>query len=135
MYGHRCSWNPVEGIRSLRAEVTGSYELPSVGARNRTRSSARAVCAFNLRATSPNCIVSIMLKRVITVKRAISSPTSFRVFAVKGRQPTCCCLQETKDIHRVRVKEQKTICQVTRNRGQAGLADKVDFRPKLVRRD
>ena len=62
---------------------------------------------------------------------------------MKKKDPTICCLQEThpieKDIHRPKVKGWGKTYHAHGLRKKAGvsilISDKVDFKPKLVRRD
>ena len=62
---------------------------------------------------------------------------------IRKQDPTFCCLQEThlrvKDKHYLRVKGWKTILQANGLRKQAGIAillsDKIDFQPKVIKRD
>ena len=62
---------------------------------------------------------------------------------IKNHNPSICCLQETlltsKDTHKLKVKGWSKVIHTNGTRKQAGVAimisDKLDFKPKLIRRD
>ena len=62
---------------------------------------------------------------------------------IRQQDPTICCIQEThlsvKDKNYLRVKGWKTILQANGHRKRAGVAilisDKIDFQPKIIKRD
>ena len=62
---------------------------------------------------------------------------------IRKHDPHICCLQEThlrtKDIHRLKVKGWKQICQANGQEIKAGVAilisDKIDFKKRSIKRD
>ena len=58
---------------------------------------------------------------------------------IKRQKPSICCLQETKDTYRLKVKGWEKIFHPSRQDRKAGVAtlisDKIDFKTKDIKKD